>query len=189
MKVCVNLSGGNDKRWKEVFPFPSIHHQASHNPTFGGVWGWHSHPQNGDLGVIRDSQNFRAWLQGSPWNVFHIVGKLMKCRCRKWPRIGRLDICSTSYGKKKGRESNCQFDSRPLKVGNRPDPEVCRRSVIHHWKVLEESYNFALDCISIRGLSKELWRRKFPRVQTRTVSGLHLGSPRTKSHSGVGAVE
>jgi hypothetical protein len=32
-----------------------------------------------------------------------------------------LDICSTSYGKKKGRKSNCQFDSRPLKVGNRPD--------------------------------------------------------------------
>jgi len=23
-----------------------------HNPTFGRVWGWHSHSQNGDLGVL-----------------------------------------------------------------------------------------------------------------------------------------
>jgi hypothetical protein len=39
--------------------------------------------------------------------------------------MGHLDICSTSYSKKKGQESNWQFDSRPLKVGNRPDPNVC----------------------------------------------------------------
>jgi hypothetical protein len=35
------------------------------NPTFGRVWGWHSHSRNGDLGVLRDSQNFRVRLQGS----------------------------------------------------------------------------------------------------------------------------
>jgi hypothetical protein len=35
-----------------------------------------------------------------------------------------LDICSPSCGQKKGRESNWQFDSRPLKVGNRPVPDV-----------------------------------------------------------------
>jgi hypothetical protein len=39
-----------------------------------------------------------------------------------WGVLG--DICSPSYGKKKGRESNWQFDSRPLKVGNRPIPDV-----------------------------------------------------------------
>ncbi len=48
-------------------------------------------------------------------NDLYIIGKLLKCRCRKWPRMRHLDICSTSYGKKKGQESNCQFDSRPLK--------------------------------------------------------------------------
>jgi len=42
----------------------------------------------------------------------------------KMLHMNHLDICSTSYGKKKGRESNWQFDSRPLKVGNRPDPGV-----------------------------------------------------------------
>ncbi|CAK9195083.1 unnamed protein product [Sphagnum troendelagicum] len=49
---------------------------------------------------------------------------LSHARYRKWPRIGHLDICHPSYGQKKGRESNWQFDSRPLKVGNRPLPEV-----------------------------------------------------------------
>jgi hypothetical protein len=46
-------------------------------------------------------------------DVLYIIGKLSKRRCRKWVRMSHLDICNTSYGKKKGRESNWQFDSRP----------------------------------------------------------------------------
>jgi hypothetical protein len=37
-----------------------------------------------------------------------------------------LDIYNTSYGKKKGRESNWQFDSRSQKVGNQPNPCACK---------------------------------------------------------------
>ncbi len=48
--------------------------------------------------------------KNSHWGVPYIIGKLSKCRCRKWPRMGHLDIYITSYGKKKGWESNCQFD-------------------------------------------------------------------------------
>jgi hypothetical protein len=96
----------------------------------------------------------------SPWSVLYIIGKLSKCRCRKWPRMSHLDICNTSYGKKKGRESNCQFDSWPLKVRNRLDPSVCRWSATHCWKALKESYKFSLDLIPIGGLSKELWTRR-----------------------------
>jgi hypothetical protein len=70
--------------------------------------------------------------------------------------MSHLDICNTSYGKKKGRESNWQFDSRPLKVGNRPDPGAYRWSATHRWKTLNESYKFALELILIGGLSKEL---------------------------------
>ncbi len=33
-----------------------------HNPTFGRVWGWHSHFRNGVLGVLWDSRNFRIRL-------------------------------------------------------------------------------------------------------------------------------
>jgi hypothetical protein len=113
----------------------------------------------------------------------------LKCRCRKWPRMSHLDIYNISYGKKKGRESNWQFDSRPLKVGNRPDPGVCRWSATHHWKALKKTYKFSLDFIPIRGLNKELWTHKVPRVQTRTISGLLLGNPGTKSHSDVDAAE
>jgi len=103
--------------------------------------------------------------------------------------MSHLDICSTSYGKKKGWESNWQFDSRPLKVGNRLDLGVCRWNATHRWKALKESYKFALDLIPIGGLNKELWTHKVPGVQTGTVSGLLLGSPETKNHSGVGAAE
>jgi hypothetical protein len=99
------------------------------------------------------------------------------------------DICSTSYGQKKGRESNWQFDSRPLKVGNRPDPGVRRWSATHRWKALEESYKFALDLVPIRGLSRELWAPKVLGVQSGTISGPLLGSPGIKSHSDVGAAE
>jgi hypothetical protein len=60
----------------------------------------------------------------SHWGVLGVIGKVLKRRYRKWPRIGHLDIFSPSYGQKKGRESNWQFDSRPLKVGNRPAPDV-----------------------------------------------------------------
>jgi hypothetical protein len=70
--------------------------------------------------------------------------------------MGHLDICNTSYGKKKGRESNWQFDSRPLKVENRPELGVCRWNATHPWKTLEESYKLALYLIPIRGLNKEL---------------------------------
>jgi hypothetical protein len=42
----------------------------------------------------------------SPWGVLEVIRKVLKRRYRKWPRIGHLDICSPSYGQKKGRESN-----------------------------------------------------------------------------------
>jgi len=52
------------------------------------------------------------------WGVFHTIGKLSKCRCRKWAHMGHLDVHSTCYGKKKSWESNWQFDSPPLKFEN-----------------------------------------------------------------------
>jgi hypothetical protein len=50
----------------------------------------------------------------SHWNVLYLIGKLSKCKCRKWACMGHLDIYSTHYCKKKSQESNLQFDSRPL---------------------------------------------------------------------------
>jgi hypothetical protein len=72
------------------------------------------------------------------WKVFYIIEKLLKCRCLKWARMTHLDIWNTSYGQKKGRESNWQFDSWLLKVGNRPDFLVFRWRATYRWKALNE---------------------------------------------------
>ncbi len=100
-----------------------------------------------------------------------------------------LDIWNTSYGQKKGRESNWEFDFRPLKVKNRPDFLACRWRATYHWKDLNKGYNFALDLISIEGLNTKLWGPKFARVPTLGISGLPFGSPETKCHLDVGLME
>jgi hypothetical protein len=76
------------------------------------------------------------------------------------------------------------FDSRPLKVGNRPLPEICRGSATWSWKALEERYKITWDLIPIGGLSKKLWMPKVPGVQSGTISRLHFGSPGKKVPSG-----
>jgi hypothetical protein len=114
----------------------------------------------------------------------------LKHRCQKWACMNHLDTYNTSYGnKKKGRKSNWQFDSWPLKVKNRPNPGAYRWSVTRCWKALDESYKFALDLIPIGGLSKELWPCKVAGVQIGIVSGLLLGNLGIKSHLDAGAVE
>jgi hypothetical protein len=72
------------------------------------------------------------------WGVLSVIGKALKCRCLKCPRIGHLDICSPSYGQKQGRESNWQFDSQPLKVENRPLFDLQIESETWRWKDLDE---------------------------------------------------
>jgi hypothetical protein len=101
----------------------------------------------------------------SHWGVLRVIEKVLKRRYRKWPRIVHLDICSPSYGQKKGRESNWQFDSRPLKVGNRPFPDVRIDSATWRWKDLDEGYNFGSDLVAIRLCSRELWAPKVPGLQ------------------------
>ncbi len=86
---------------------------------------------------------FDSKSQNHPhWGVLSFIGKVLKRRYRKWPRIGHLDICPPSYGQKKGRESNWQFDSQPLKVANRPLPDLRIESATWRWKDLDEGNNF-----------------------------------------------
>jgi hypothetical protein len=99
-----------------------------------------------------------------------------------------LDTSNTSCGQKKGRESNWQFDSRPLKVKNFLDFLACRWRAKYFWKALNEGYNFALNLISIGGAHTKLWAPKVTRVPTLGISGLLFGSPKTKWHLGVGPV-
>jgi hypothetical protein len=111
-------------------------------PYFGRVGGWLSHSRNGDLGVRRTLKISEFDFVGQNtlhWNILYIIGKLSKRRCRKWACKNDLEICSTSYVKRKGRESNWQFDSQPLKIKNQLDPGVCRWSATHRWKALDRA--------------------------------------------------
>jgi len=133
----------------------------------------------------RDCRGQNPMTCGIPY----IIGKLLKLRCLKWALIAHSDIWSTSYGQKKGRESNCQFDSRPQKVGNRPDLLSFRGRATYRWKALNESYNFASDCIAIRGLFAKLWGSKVAGVLAGGISGLPLRSPGKNSHLDVASME
>jgi hypothetical protein len=86
-------------------------------------------PKSGKLESSGTPKNLELDFKGqktSHLGVFGVIEKFLKCKCPKWPCMSHLDICSPSYGQKKGRESNCQFDSQSLKVENRLDPDVCR---------------------------------------------------------------
>jgi len=153
-------------------------------PHFGQVWGWS--PTLPKLGIWSPSglPNVQSSTVGgqntSHWGVLGVIGKVLKCRCLKWPRIGHLDICSPSYGQKKGRESNWQFDSQPLKVGNRPLPDLRIESARCRWKDLDEGYNFGLDLVAIRPRSRELWAPKVPGLQPGQFRD-NLGTPTWES--------
>jgi len=162
-------------------------------PHFGAKCENATHtPKSGKMESFGTPKNSEDDLRGQislHWCVLYINGKVLKRRCPKWPRMGHLDIYSPSYGQKKGRESNCQFDSRPLKVGNRPLPDVASRSATWCWKALDEGYNFGLDLVPIQVWGEELWASKVPGLQPGTVSGLQLGSPGKKSHLDVASAE
>jgi hypothetical protein len=97
-----------------------------------------------------------------------------------------LDTSNTSYDQKKEWELNWQFDSRPLKIKNRPDFLVWMWRATYRWKDLDKGYSFTSDFISIKGLNTKLWALKVARVPTVWISRLPLGSPGTKWHLGVG---
>jgi hypothetical protein len=153
------------------------------------VWGWS--PTLGKVGGLESAgtpecSELNSKSQNtSHWGVLGVVGKVLKLRYRKWPRIGHSDICSPNYGQKKGRESNWQFDSRPLKVGNRPLPDVALKCATQRWKDFDESYNFGLGLVPIHVRGEELWSSKVSGLQLGTVSGLHFGNPNKMCHSDV----
>jgi hypothetical protein len=79
------------------------------NPTLREVWGRHSHSWKWELespGTLKNLEDDCRGQNTLHWGVLYTVGKVLKCRCPKWPRMSHLDIFSPSYGQKKGRESN-----------------------------------------------------------------------------------
>ncbi len=165
-----NPNGFNKGKQNMVF-HSLVDHLKCRNPTLAKCGGEAQHFQSWGFGVLWDSRMFRVRQQGPKHLALRCSWchwkKVLKRRYRKWPRIGHLDICSPSYGQKKGRESNWQFDSRPLKVGNWPLVDIRFEGAIRLWKDLNEGYKFGLDLVAIRLCSRELWAPK--------VLGLHPG--------------
>jgi hypothetical protein len=146
-----------------TFTLPSEFHVGSWSPKWP--------PESSEC-------NFRG-QNPSFWKFLYIIEKLLKLRCLKWVRIPHLDIWNTSYDQKKGRESNCQFDSWPLKIKNRPDFLVWKKCATYRCKALDKGYNFALDLIAIKGFHTKLWAPKVAKVLIVRISGLPLGDKKT----------
>ncbi len=71
-------------------------------------------PENGTWESPEILENLERDCKGqntSHWSVLYTIEKVLKCGCPKWPCMSHLDIRNTSYGQKKGQESNYQFDS------------------------------------------------------------------------------
>jgi len=163
--------------WISGLPFGSPMSQ----PYFGQVWGWSpTLGKSEDLkssGTPECSELDSKAQNTSHWGVLSVIEKVLKRRYRKWPCIGHLDIFRPSYGQKKGRESNWQFDSRPLKVGNRYLPDLRIESAIRRWKDDDEGYKFGSDLVAIRLCNRELWAPKVPGLHSGQFRDSNLGVP------------
>jgi hypothetical protein len=135
------------------------------------------------------SEGDRRGQNSLDWGVPYIIENILERRCLKWAHMTHLDIWNTKYVQKKGWESNWQFDSRPLKVGNRPDFLASRWRATYRWKSLDKKYNVSLNLRSIGSLKRKLWTLKVVGVPSLGISGLPLGSPGTKCHLDVALVE
>jgi hypothetical protein len=101
------------KTWKEM-QVRKVSQDSNRLPNVATpLWGkcedeTHT-PKSGNLESSRTPENVELDCRGQNtwhWGVLYTVGKVLKCRCPKWPCMSHLDICSTSYGRKKGQESN-----------------------------------------------------------------------------------
>jgi hypothetical protein len=83
-------------------------------PGVQKVWGNEpSHSQgNSHVGswspkwILKPSERDCKGKKPFPYRVLYNLRKLLKLKCLKWVRIVLLDIWDTSYGQKKGQESN-----------------------------------------------------------------------------------
>jgi hypothetical protein len=55
-------------------------------------------------------------------DFFYIIGNILKYRCLKWARMTHLDICNTSYGKKKVGSQTGSLITDHKKSGINPTP-------------------------------------------------------------------
>ncbi len=92
------------------------------------------------------------------------------------------------YNQKKGRQSNCQFDFRPLKIRNRPNFIVSRWRATYHGKFSPSATTLLQTSFQLEGLHTKLWAPKVVEIPTLGILGLPLESHRTKCQLGASPV-
>jgi hypothetical protein len=173
-RVCEGAS----QEWVPIITFHALGNVGEHEGVNPHIPKWT--PILG-VKVSMDSRIFKGRLQGSnslDWKVLYIIENLLERRCIKWVRMIHLDTWNISYGQKKGQESNYQFDSRPLKVKNRPDLFACIslknfRRVLH---LFFQTSSLSEVCKKSYGP----WKSRESQFQK--IWDSQLGSPGTKWH-------
>jgi hypothetical protein len=148
-KVCTKCES-----WESHFMLPRVWESVREwTSTFSSelpFWEWESR------WTFESSKNNCKGPNLLDWRVIYIIGNFLKRRCLKWAHMTHSNTSNTSYGQKRGRKSNWQFDSRPLKVGDRHDFLAWRWRVTYRWKTLNKGYKFSSNLISIKGLHAKL---------------------------------
>jgi hypothetical protein len=105
----------------------------------------------------------KAW-NTSHWGVLGVIGK------RSWSvdiengfALAIWTSATQVMGKRRARVKLAVW-LQPLKVGNRPLPNIRFESATRSWKDLDEGYKFGSDLVMIRLRSRELWAPKVPRL-------------------------
>jgi len=116
------------------------------------------------------------------WGVLSVIGKVLKRRYRKWPCIGNSDICSPSYGQKKGRESKWQIwlpttKSQESTCSRRPNWE-CDTALERSWQGLQLWFRPRRD----QTLQSGVMAVQSSGSPAETISGFHFGSPNKMCH-------
>ncbi len=156
-----------------------------------GVWGSEPSHSQGNSHFVRWNPSgflkFQRVISGAKtqWLVVFFISLESS-----WNVTFKMGLhCSFGHLKhklwsKKGRESNCKFDSRPEKVKNWPELLGYKGRATYLWKAFDKSYNFASNHISIQGLFAKLCGSKVMGVPTNA----NLGISGKKSHLDVGSV-
>jgi hypothetical protein len=127
-------------------------------------------------GTLENSEFDCRGQNTSPWGFLYTLGKVLKCRCRKWPLMSHSDIYNTSYGWKpttKSRESTqprcVQVECNTPLESSQGELQVCFRP--HPNRRFEQG----------------VMNSQSPKSPNRDNFGTPPWSPRRKCHWDVGA--
>jgi hypothetical protein len=96
-----------------------------------------------ELHLCESCECSEPWLERQKNNRLNpqdTIRKVLKLKCLEFPYIVDLGIICVNYDKKKGWESNWEFDSRPQISWKHGSNEVQLELAIHHWKDILKGY-------------------------------------------------